>query len=103
MTFVVWGALHGGALIAHRLWSSSTVGAIQALRRARAWPFVARVLTFHFICFGWVFFRSSSLSVALEVFDAIVHRWALGAWLTPALAVALGLGWLIASTSAASH
>ena len=93
-TFVVWGALHGGALIAHRLWSGSALGAVQKLRSARAWPFIARVLTFHFICFGWVFFRAPSLAVAGELLVAITSQWVVGAWLTPALAGVLGLGLL---------
>lgn len=54
--FVVWGALHGAALIAARAVPLS-------LPRA-----AAIFLTFHFVCVTWVFFRAPDLGRALEYF-----------------------------------
>jgi len=67
-TFVVWGGLQGAYLIVHRLWAASSSAAVQQLRTKRWWPWVARLLMFHAVCLGWVFFRSPTFSVAAEVF-----------------------------------
>jgi len=67
-TFVMWGGLQGFYLIAHRLWKASSLRGVQQLRAARWWPWVARVLMFHAVCVGWVFFRSPTFGVAAEVF-----------------------------------
>jgi D-alanyl-lipoteichoic acid acyltransferase DltB (MBOAT superfamily) len=56
--FVIWGALHGIALVAYRAWSGS------GLRMPKA---VAWLLTFNFINISWVFFRASTLDGALRV------------------------------------
>jgi D-alanyl-lipoteichoic acid acyltransferase DltB (MBOAT superfamily) len=70
-TFVAWGAFHGVGLIIHRAWAS--VPSLKSFRASRAWGGVAMVLTFHFVCAGWVLFRASSLTGALEVFTAIAR------------------------------
>lgn len=56
--FVLWGAFHGLALVAHRAWS----GLGLRLPKALAW-----LLTFGFINVTWVFFRADSMDSALRV------------------------------------
>jgi alginate O-acetyltransferase complex protein AlgI len=61
-TFVIWGAIHGLALTADHSWQRSKVYrkiAGSSLYKVAAW-FIA----FHFVCFAWIFFRSSSLDDA---------------------------------------
>jgi len=67
-TFVMWGGLQGVYLIVHRLWAASDSVEVQSLRAERWWPWASRVLMFHAVCVGWVFFRSPTFSVAGEVF-----------------------------------
>jgi alginate O-acetyltransferase complex protein AlgI len=67
-TFVMWGALQGLYLVVHRLWAASKLDAVQKLRAAAWWPWVARLLMFHAVCVGWVFFRSPTFGVARSVF-----------------------------------
>ncbi|MES2633883.1 MAG: MBOAT family O-acyltransferase [Pseudomonadota bacterium] len=62
-TFIVWGALHGVALVMHRLWSWSG-------RRMATLP--AWLLTFIFINFTWVYFRASSLAQANAIVSAML-------------------------------
>jgi len=69
-TFVIWGALHGCYLVAHRLWSSFNSRPIITLRATALWRWTSRVLLFQAICLGWIFFRSPSFSVAF----AMLHR-----------------------------
>lgn len=56
--FVIWGALHGAALVVHRAWS----GLGLSMPKAAAW-----LLTFNFINISWVFFRASTPDDALRV------------------------------------
>ncbi|MEZ4471907.1 MAG: MBOAT family protein [bacterium] len=70
--FVIWGALHGGALAVLRAW-----------QRARArvglgplFPFaggrvVAALITFHYVCFAWIYFRAPTLEQAQTVIDQL--------------------------------
>ncbi len=70
-TFVMWGGLQGLYLIMHRLWSTSSSQQIQHLRTRTWWPWVARILMFHAVCIGWVFFRSPTFNVAATVFHQL--------------------------------
>ncbi len=91
-TFVLWGALHGAGLIAHRVWAASTSSTLQRLRASGPWRIISVVATFHFVCFGWVLFRSTSASAAVELFEAMVQPWVFGPWLSPALIIAIIAG-----------
>jgi alginate O-acetyltransferase complex protein AlgI len=93
-SFVLWGALQAFGLAVHRLWSESESRAVQALRGARGWRVAAIVLTFHFVCLGWVFFRAPTLDAGLDVLAGLAQPWSLGPWLSPALLLAVALGTL---------
>jgi D-alanyl-lipoteichoic acid acyltransferase DltB (MBOAT superfamily) len=60
--FVIWGALHGGALALNRMWQRARGDRPSAIPRV-----VAIVLTFHFVCFAWIFFRAPSFDHAIAV------------------------------------
>lgn len=66
-TFVIWGALHGFYLVVHRLWSSIPWPLLVRMRRTAAWQWTARLLLFHAVCLGWVFFRSPSFAIAFAM------------------------------------
>jgi hypothetical protein len=81
-TFIAFGAVHGVALAAERIArearrrrGSATVPT-SALRLA-----LSRLLTFHVICLGWVFFRADSLGSALDILGR------LGSGLAPSPAI----------------
>ena len=57
-TFVFWGALHGFALVLHRLWQKLGF---------RLNKFLAWFITFNFINISWVFFRAKDFDDALKV------------------------------------
>ena len=76
-TFVAWGGLHGGYLVAHRLWAQSGWEPLLRWRATTAWKWMSRILLFHAVCVGWVFFRASSFAIAFEVFGRLgTMRWA---------------------------
>lgn len=67
--FILWGALHGGALVVHRfLRSYFSVGNFPMPR------LVAQLLTFHFVCFCWIFFRADSMEIAGQVINQITTQ-----------------------------
>lgn len=70
-TFVVWGALHGSALAAHRAFGRYVPRDFRAPKtRPRDLPAV--VGTFHVVCLGWVFFRADSVSSAVQMISGVV-------------------------------
>ena len=61
-TFVIWGAMHGGALALHRAWS---------LLGMRLHAFLGWLLTFIFVLCSWVMFRAASPTDAINVYQAM--------------------------------
>jgi len=68
-TFVIWGGLHGLALVLHRQWSEWKARPT-ALERAVDW--LAWPLTFSWICFTWIFFRAVDLNHAAAIAKSFV-------------------------------
>jgi len=61
-TFIVWGVMHGIALIIHRFWHTLSIG----MPRFAAW-----LLTFNFINITWVFFRARDFDDAIKVIQGM--------------------------------
>ena len=60
-TFLMWGALHGIALIVHREWSRLSAS-WEAVKESAAWRLLTTLLTFYFVCICWIFFRAADLT-----------------------------------------
>jgi D-alanyl-lipoteichoic acid acyltransferase DltB (MBOAT superfamily) len=71
-TFVMWGALMGVYLVGHRVWAAWP--AVQRLRAQAWWAWVSRVLLFHAVCLGWVFFRAPTFALAGNVLRQLGSR-----------------------------
>jgi D-alanyl-lipoteichoic acid acyltransferase DltB (MBOAT superfamily) len=59
--FVVWGGLHGTALIAEKVWHHLFR---RVTRRRRIARIAGILLTFNFVSFAWIFFRAESMDQA---------------------------------------
>ena len=68
-TFLIWGLLHGTALVADHGWQRSA--AYARVRGKLAYKLFAWLLTLHVVCLAWIFFRSPSLEAALQVLTGI--------------------------------
>lgn len=69
--FVLWGMLHGVALALHKAWMSFTHRAKGV--QSTGWRRVGGVLlTFHFVCFCWIFFRNTEFSHSLDMLRQMV-------------------------------
>lgn len=65
-TFVAWGALHGSGLIVHRLYRRFV-----PIRKGVIREYLSIFLTFHFVVFGWIFFRADSFDTAFTMITRI--------------------------------
>lgn len=61
--FIVWGGLHGAALAVHKYFRS-VLGRPKNYRSSGLRRFFAVVITFHFVCFCWIFFRNSTFEAS---------------------------------------
>lgn len=68
--FVLWGALHGGALALHRLWSAATQS-LNTTRELLPYQIIAWSVTFLFTILCWVPFRSDSFDTTLLIFERL--------------------------------
>jgi alginate O-acetyltransferase complex protein AlgI len=95
-TFVAWGAIHGAGLALERLRGD--------VRRALGRPAppdtmwrraVGRFVTFHVVCFGWIFFRADSFGRAWDVITQLGTAWGQPSPLVTTsvvLAIVVGIG-----------
>lgn len=63
-TFLIWGAMHGLALTADHGWQRTK--AFARIGASAPYKLIAWLITFHFVCFAWIFFRSASLDDASQ-------------------------------------
>jgi alginate O-acetyltransferase complex protein AlgI len=68
--FVIWGAIHGGLLIVHRVWQRRIEQSALAELRRLAAPLLG-VLFFHAVCFAWIFFRARSMGEVGNVLSGL--------------------------------
>lgn len=73
LRFVIWGGLHGAGLVIDKWWNSLFPGT-----GARPWykRLYSRLLTFHFVCFAWIFFRADDMATVGNMLSQITHHFA---------------------------
>ncbi len=82
VNFLIWGALHGGLLVAERLWGMARPAWLPPLP-----PWLARIGVFHGVTVAWVFFRCTRFDDATAFLrriaqgqpgDVIASPWTVG-------------------------
>lgn len=68
--FVLWGMMHGVALALHKGWMA-LVGRPKGERPHGIRRFFGMLVTFHFVCFCWIFFRHAEFSSAVDMLKQI--------------------------------
>jgi D-alanyl-lipoteichoic acid acyltransferase DltB (MBOAT superfamily) len=71
MRFILWGALHGLALVFHKLFQTLFP---KKENTNFIITFLSWILTFHFVCFCWIFFRADNMKIANEVLYQIFNN-----------------------------
>jgi len=73
--FLVWGALHGTYLIINHMWRQYSHSEFVLLNNG-----MSRTLTLLTVIVGWVFFRSPTIGVALQMIASMIGMHGLGPW-----------------------
>ena len=60
LNFVAWGGAHGLALAVHKFFSQEVLHHGRSFQPHGLRKWIAIVLTFHFVCFTWIFFRQKT-------------------------------------------
>jgi alginate O-acetyltransferase complex protein AlgI len=80
-TFVIWGGIHGAALVIERTFSG----------RVRIPSWLSWLLVFHVVVAAWVLFRSPDLEIAGAFFAQLLEPGEATLWTFPAVAVVFGV------------
>ena len=73
-TFIVWGLLHGGILVAYHAAENAGLAIKKA---AGAIRLLATVVFFHVVCVTWIYFRADTLRQANDMFFALFSSYQL--------------------------
>lgn len=71
--FIIWGALHGVALGIHKAFSSIGSSA-NVYKKSKGVSLLSGLVTFHFVCFCWIFFRANSVESAFDMMNQIAFH-----------------------------
>jgi D-alanyl-lipoteichoic acid acyltransferase DltB (MBOAT superfamily) len=74
--FIIWGTLHGVALTLHKMFKSWTDSDPKEKTVAgQRFSHILNVfITFHFVCFCWIFFRASSMETVADMVRQILYH-----------------------------
>ena len=85
--FIIWGVWHGLGLALHKIWLLTTGRVLGKWHRKPFYRFMGILITFHFVCAGWVFFRSADfdpatndIQKALNMLYQILYSMDLSVW-----------------------
>ncbi|GAB4194645.1 MAG: MBOAT family protein [Thermoflexibacter sp.] len=65
--FIIWGALHGMALAVHKAFMEAFPSKTSTL----GGKILNGIITFHFVCFCWIFFRATDMQIVSNVLTQI--------------------------------
>jgi hypothetical protein len=63
--FVIWGALHGVAIVIHRIWKDLGL---------KMWDWLGWFITFNFVNVAWVFFRAKDFDAVTKILGGMIGQ-----------------------------
>jgi D-alanyl-lipoteichoic acid acyltransferase DltB (MBOAT superfamily) len=69
--FIFWGAMHGAGLAAHKYYLEIKNKANNVFTKFFDNAWVSTIITFHFVCFCWIFFRAPNFDIAKLLLNQI--------------------------------
>ena len=72
--FIIWGAIHGVGLGIHKIWMLLTDKSLAGFNQSRIYKIISGILTFHFVCFAWIFFKAEDLEIAKTMIYQIFNN-----------------------------
>jgi alginate O-acetyltransferase complex protein AlgI len=79
-TYIIWGALHGVGLGIHKVWMMITGRSLARTRRTWVYNIIMTLVTFHFVCFTWIFFKAADFNTAMIMIYQIAHDFSFSFW-----------------------
>ena len=71
-TFMVWGLVHGVGLAVHRIYKEHNIRTILIkILSEKVYLGLMVLITFHFVTFSWIFFRSPDFGVAWQIISQL--------------------------------
>jgi D-alanyl-lipoteichoic acid acyltransferase DltB (MBOAT superfamily) len=80
LNFIFWGALHGIGLGLHKIWMMITGEEKIGFKKNKIYKIIAGIITFHFVCFCWIFFKASDFDAATAMIRQIGTNWDWSLW-----------------------
>ncbi|TWP23712.1 MBOAT family protein [Apibacter muscae] len=75
MRFILWGAMHGLALAIHKTYMNIFGITEKNNKKSNIWiNLLAVIITFHFVCFCWIFFRVSDMQTAWTMLGQVIYK-----------------------------
>jgi D-alanyl-lipoteichoic acid acyltransferase DltB (MBOAT superfamily) len=78
--FIIWGALHGIGLAIHKIWMLVTGKAFSGFNNKTWYNAIALIITFHFVCLGWIFFKAENFETATTMIHQIRYNFSFDVW-----------------------
>jgi len=78
--FIIWGALHGIALGIHKIWMLLTGKTFKSFNDSKIYNFIMVIITFHFVCFCWIFFKAEDFEIAMTMIKQIAFNFEPQVW-----------------------
>ena len=75
--FIIWGALHGLGLIVHKAFSNLNVFKTEKAILIKTGNIISLIITFHFVLFCWIFFRTSDINISWQFISKIFYDFSL--------------------------
>ena len=72
--FIIWGAIHGVGLGIHKIWMLLNDKSLSSLNQSQIYKIISGILTFHFVCFAWIFFKAEDLEIAKTMIYQIFNN-----------------------------
>jgi alginate O-acetyltransferase complex protein AlgI len=79
--FIIWGAIHGIGLGLHKIWMMLTGKSLNKINKSIIYKGLMVIITFHFVCFGWIFFKSQDLETAVIMLNQIFYNFDINVFL----------------------
>jgi alginate O-acetyltransferase complex protein AlgI len=78
--FIIWGAMHGISLAIHKIWMLLTGKVPGKIINSKLYNAIAILITFHFVCLCWVFFKADTIKDAFTMLYQITHDFGFSVW-----------------------
>ena len=98
--FIIWGALQGFGLIINKIWTAVFGHFERRFIPKKIATVVFGLLTFHFVCFCWIFFRAADLDTAMQFIHQIQYQFTFENWMVfvenyKIALIMIGIGFII--------